>query len=353
MENNETSFAIEPIEAEIVSDITLGLDDETIEVIEPEVINDDEGWDEDNHPNFIESNTQAITLEEMTTKNIIPTFCDNTLTISHQNFIGAVVEAAKEVFGELTPVECRVSHPIIGRIPSAQYKKASELRDDEKTIFYQRMAFVCHVKNLTRYINGQTVHLCIGGVRAYSEDKLYNRQSPQKFHIFVGWQVRVCSNLCLTCDGNSGTIECLTTADLRQKALTLFNSFNPHKENTLRLLENLNTTTISEELFCKIIGRMRLYQFLPVSDLKTIPSLTIGDQAVNAMVKGYVGNPNFGKKEDEDITCWNLMQLANEAVKQAYIDRFIDRNQNCTDFAIGIQKAINGEDTEGYSWFIN
>ena len=150
MENNETSFAIEPIEAEIVSDITLGLDDETIEVIEPEVINDDEGWDEDNHPNFIESNTQAITLEEMTTKNIIPTFCDNTLTISHQNFIGAVVEAAKEVFGELTPVECRVSHPIIGRIPSAQYKKASELRNDEKTIFYQRMAFVCHVPQIRK-----------------------------------------------------------------------------------------------------------------------------------------------------------------------------------------------------------
>lgn len=47
------------------------------------------------------------------------------------------------------------------------------------------------------------------------------------------------------------------------------------------------------------------------------------------------------------------MQLMNESVKGAYIDRFIDRNQNCTDFAIGIQKAINGEDTEGYSWFLS
>ncbi|OYP57632.1 hypothetical protein CIK99_06635, partial [Prevotella sp. P5-92] len=53
-------------------------------------------------------------------------------------------------------------------------------------------------------------------------------------------------------------------------------------------------------------------------------------------------------------TCWNLMQNTNEAVKQsAYIDRFIDRNQQATDFAIGIQKAINGEDTDGYDWFIN
>ena len=345
----ETTTVVSPIVGEITSDKTLGINDK--DIIEAEVIEEEE-WG-DNHPNFIESNTQAITLEELTTKNIIPTFCDNTLTISHQNFIGSVIGVAKKVFGELTEPEIRVSHPIIGRIPSAQPKKASELRDDEKTTFYQRMAFCAHVKNLTRTINGETVHLCIGGVRAYNEDKLSNRQSTMKFKIFVGWQVRVCSNLMLTCDGNSGTIDCMTEADIMQKSLELFNGFNPHKEDTLRLLENLSSTTISEEQFCQIIGRMRLYQFLPLAEQKQLPPLTIGDQAVNAMVKNYISNPNFGKKEGEDFTAWNLMQLANEAVKQSYIDKWLDRNQNCTDFAIGIQKALNGEDTEGYSWFLN
>ena len=345
----ETTTVVSPIVGEITSDKTLGINDK--DIIEAEVIEKEE-WG-DNHPNFIESNTQAITLEELTTKNIIPTFCDNTLTISHQNFIGSVIGVAKKVFGELTTPELRVSHPIIGRVPSAQHKKASELRDDEKTTFYQRMAFCAHVKNLTRTINGETVHLCIGGVRAYNDDKLYNRQSTMKFKVFVGWQVRVCSNLMLTCDGNSGTIECMTEADIMQKSLELFKGFNPHKEDTLRLLENLSSTTISEEQFCQIIGRMRLYQFLPLAEQKQLPPLTIGDQAVNAMVKNYISNPNFGKKEGEDFTAWNLMQLANEAVKQSYIDKWLDRNQNCTDFAIGIQKALKGEDTEGYSWFLN
>lgn len=341
---------IVPIENEIVSDQTLSINDH--DIVEAEVINEEE-WDEnDNHPNFIESNTQAITLEELTTKNIIPTFSDNSLTISHQNFIGAVTKVAEQVFGEMTVPELRVSHPIIGRIPSAQHKKASELTDEEKTVFYQRMAFCTHVKNLTKTINGQTVHLCIGGVRAYNEDKLYNRASAMKFKIFVGWQVRVCSNLCLTCDGFSGTIECMTEADIMQKSLELFSSFNPNKENTLRLLENLYSTTISEELFCKIIGRMRLYQNLPIEEQKKLPLLTIGDQAVNAMVKNYVTNQNFGKNAGE-VTCWNLLQFANEAVKSSYIDKWLERNQNCTDFAIGIQKAINGVDTEGYSWFLN
>ena len=349
MKKEQQTMVVSPMAGEITSEKTLGINDK--DIIEAEVIEDEDWGDE--HPNFIESNTQAITLEELTNKNIIPTFCDNTLTISHQNFIGSVVEVAKKVFGELTVPELRVSHPIIGRVPSAQHKKASELRDDEKTTFYQRMAFCAHVKNLTRTINGETVHLCIGGVRAYNEDKLYNRQSAMKFKIFAGWKIRVCSNLCLTCDGNSGTIECLTEADIMQKSFELFNGFNPHKEDTLRLLENLSSTTISEEQFCQIIGRMRLYQFLPLAEQKQLPSLTIGDQAVNAMVKNYISNPNFGKKEGEDFTAWNLMQLANEAVKQSYIDKWLDRNQNCTDFAIGIQKALNGEDTEGYSWFLN
>ena len=349
MKKEQQTMVVSPMAGEITSEKTLGINDK--DIIEAEVI-EDEDWG-DKHPNFIESNTQAITLDELTNKNIIPTFCDNTLTISHQNFIGSVVEVAKKVFGELTVPELRVSHPIIGRVPSAQHKKASELRDDEKTTFYQRMAFCAHVKNLTRTINGETVHLCIGGVRAYNEDKLYNRQSAMKFKIFAGWKIRVCSNLCLTCDGNSGTIECLTEADIMQKSFELFNGFNPHKEDTLRLLENLSSTTISEEQFCQIIGRMRLYQFLPLAEQKQLPSLTIGDQAVNAMVKNYISNPNFGKKEGVDFTAWNLMQLANEAVKQSYIDKWLDRNQNCTDFAIGIQKALNGEDTEGYSWFLN
>ena len=259
---------VEPLEGKIVSEKTLGI--ETAEVIEAEVVNDEvEG---DNHPNFIESNTQAITLDELTNNNIIPTFCDNSLTISHQSFIGAVTQTAEKVFGELTPVECRVSHPIIGRVPSAQHKKASELTEDEKTTFYQRLAFVCHIKNLTRSVNGQTVHLCVGGCRAYNEDKLYYRQSPLKFKIFVGWQVRVCSNLMLTCDGNSGTIECLTEADIMQKATELFESFNPNKEEALRLLENLQTTVISEQQFCNIIGRLRLWQSLPLAEQKQIPT---------------------------------------------------------------------------------
>ena len=174
-----------------------------------------------------------------------------------------------------------------------------------------------------------------------------------KFKVFVGWQVRVCSNLMLTCDGYSGTIECLTEADIMQKTFELFGGFEPMMDDTLHNLEGLRATPIPEELFCKIIGRMRLYQALPMNEQRKLPQLIVGDTAVNAMVRNYVSNLDFGITSGDDFTCWNLMQLGNEAVKQSYIDKWLERNQNCTDFAIGIQKAINGDDTEGYSWFIS
>ncbi len=295
--------------------------------------------DPDNHPNFIESNTSAVTLEELTKKCIVPTLADNTLTISHTAFIKSVIEAGQTIFGELTPVEIRASHKILGRIPSALHKKISEIADSERTMYFQRMAFVCHVAGLTRFINGQPVHLCIGGVRAYNEDKLFGRESPMKFKIFVGWQVRVCSNLCLTCDGFTGNFDALTASDIKERALQLFSGFDPHKDENLRTLEALGNTRITEEQFCGIIGRLRLYQALPTATRNELglPNVILGDQAVNAVVRGYVENPNFKKEE---------------AVKQTYIDKWLERNQNCTDFTFGIQQAIDGSNP-AYDWFLS
>ena len=257
----------------------------------------DEVITEQLHPNFIESNTQAITLGEIADKCIVPTFSDNSLTISHQDFCMATYKAAEDIFGQLTPIECRVSHPINGRIPTALHKKATELTDEEKTIYYQRLAWIAKASSCTRNIDGQEIHLTIGGVRAYSEDKLYNRPSALKFKIFVGWQVRVCSNLMLQTDGFSGTIDCMTSADIHQKALELFSRFNPEKDNNLNALAQLQDTRLTEDQFCHIIGRMRLLQALPVAQQREIPQFLLGDQVINEATRQYVVNPNFGRKK--------------------------------------------------------
>lgn len=50
------------------------------------------------HPNFIESNTSGITLEELESNCIVPSFGDNQLTISHQTFIQPDRGGCKELF---------------------------------------------------------------------------------------------------------------------------------------------------------------------------------------------------------------------------------------------------------------
>lgn len=141
------------------------------------------------HPNFIESNTSGITLEELERNCIVPSFGDNQLTISHQKFIHQVEDAAKVYFtGEnFGNTEIRVSHKILGRVPGALTKRKEELRPEDETIYYQRMAFCFHIRSMSRMMNGEEVHLCIGGVRSLNEENLYARKSPEKFKIFIGW----------------------------------------------------------------------------------------------------------------------------------------------------------------------
>lgn len=308
---------------------------------------------EEEHPNFIESNTSGITLEELERNCIVPSFSDNQLTISHQAFIHQVEDAARMYFiGEnFGNTEIRVSHRILGRVPGALTKKKEELKPEDETVYYQRMAFCFHIRTMSRIMNGEEVHLCIGGVRSLNEENLYARKSPEKFKIFIGWRVRVCSNMMLTNDGLTGRLEVMSDADIYSSALRLFQDFNP--EQNLKLLENLGRTMISQEQFCQIIGRLRLYQALPAYRLKELPKVILGDSNVNAATKGYIENPNFGLRGRDKISCWDLMQLLNDAAKQSYIDRFLERNRNCTDFAAGIQRALNGEDTENYEWFLS
>ena len=94
--------------------------------------------------------------------------------------------------------------------------------------------------------------------------------------------------------------------------------FNP--EQNLRLLENLGRAKISQTQFCQIIGRLRLYQALPASQLRELPKVILGDSNVNAATKGYIENPNFELRGRENISCCDLMQLLNETLS---VNRFV------------------------------
>lgn len=298
---------------------------------------------------FIESNTQEISFEELCKGSIIPNFASNEETISHQAFITAVADAAKDFFkdAEFSDLEIRVSHPIKGRTRDAIGLKASELREDQKTIFYERMAFCVEIPSITTNVNGNTLALSIGGVRSYSETRLNSRKSPERFRIFIGFRNRVCTNLCISTDGFLEKLEVMSVGDIYLAALKLFSRYNADRD--IQLFNYMNNIIINESQFCQIIGRMRLYMALPCAEQKKLPQLLLGDSQINAATRAYISDENF-KNQGSVITGWQMMNLLNGAAKSSYIDNFLERDVNATNFAFGIARALQGD--PAYSWFL-
>ena len=300
--------------------------------------------------NFLEANTNAITLEELAEQCVVPTWANQELTISHQDFINTVHDAACNVFaGEtINNPEIRVSHIVRGRTANSLHKRTSELLESEKTQFYQRLAFAFTIPSLHECIDGQRLELCIGGVRNYSDLNLYRtNRGMEKFSIFIGWRVNVCSNQVLTGQGVRLNIEVMSLHDLYKAVLDLFYNFNLEKD--IQLLHSLTQTRLTESQVAQIVGRMRLYQALPSYLQREIPKLLITDSQINNVCRDYYNNPNFGHK-DNTISLFDFHNLLTEANKSSYIDSYVQRGINATEITVGIGKALQG-DSE-YSWFL-
>ena len=300
--------------------------------------------------NFLEANTNAITIEELAEQCVVPTWANQELTISHQDFISTVHDAACNVFaGEtINNPEIRVSHIVRGRIPSALNKRSSELLESEKTQFYQRLAFAFTIPSIHECINGQRLELCVGGVRNYSDLNLYRaNRGMEKFTVFIGWRVNVCSNQVLTGEGVKLSFEVMSLHDLYKAVLDLLYNFN--LDNDILMLQSLTQTRLNESQFAQIVGRMRLYQALPSHLQRELPKLLITDSQINNVCRDYYSNPNFGHK-DNSISMFDFHNLLTEANKSSYIDSYVQRAINATDVTVGISKALQG-DSE-YSWFL-
>ena len=272
------------------------------------------------NPHFLEANTLEVTMQHLKEDCITPVFAkDNELTIPHPAFIDTVYDAANTFFsGEsIDKPDIRVSHIIKGRIPEAIHKPANQLLESDKTIYYERCAFIIQIPTIFETVNGNKLILTIGGVRAYNHTNLYSKKGAERFKVF-------------------------------RAVLEMFQSYQPAKH--LHLLQTLGNSYLTEHQFCQLLGRMRLYQSLPQGYQKDIPKMLITDSQINTVAKAYINDKNFGSLGN-DISMWKLYNLLTGANKSSYIDSFLDRAVNATEIATGINAALHG-DTK-YKWFID
>lgn len=279
--------------------------------------------------NFIEANTERVSLSHLKNDCIIPVFSkDNESTLSHYQFIDKASEVIQDLFPEfqISNPDIRVSHMVKGRIPSAIGKPAKELMDYEKTIYYERCAFIINIPGAREIVNGNELTLSIGGVRAYNQENLYSRKSLEKFKIFIGYKNKVCTNLCISTDGFSNEIRISSIAELEQKMMELFSSYN--REKHLGMMEKMSMYALSEKQFAHFIGKVRMYQHIDKSEQIEIFPIALNDSQINNVVKDYYNCPNFGRELNGSINLWNLYNLFTEANKSSYIDSNFERNVN-------------------------
>ena len=300
---------------------------------------------------FIEANTVEVSFTNIRDEHIIPVFVkDNEPLISHSDFIHATLDLTADIFQreQIMKPAVRVSHPIKGRIPDAKDKPAHLLNDWEKTIYYERMMFVIELPSIYDEIDGNRLSLTIGGVKAYNQDNLYSRnQCDQHFKLFIGFQNKVCTNLCVWTDGYFSDIKVRTIGQLKSAIRMLLESYN--KNYHLSHLKSLTNYSITEQQFAQLVGRCRMYNHLP-SDLKAeIPALLFGDQQLATVVKDFYKDESFCKDQDGNINLWRLYNLFTGANKSTYIDNFLDRSVNAFNF---VEQIRNGLSNRSDSWYL-
>jgi len=301
---------------------------------------------------FIEANTESVSLSHLQEKCVIPVFTkDNEITLSHQEFIETAINAITTIFPNeaIETPEIRVSHQIKGRTPDALHIAAKDLEDHQRTSYFERMAFIIRVPGITETIKGNKLALTIGGVRAINQENLYNKKTFEKFKFFIGFQNMVCCNLCVSTDGYQNEIRAMSHLDLEDKILQTIANYQA--EQHLKSMKNLVDHHLSERDFAQIIGKSKLYNYLPKKEKSLIPELLLNDGHINTMAKDYYQDESFCRNANGDISMWEFYNLLTGSNKTSYIDTFLERGVNAFQFSEGISKALSDSNSD-YAWFL-
>jgi len=327
-----------------------------IQIFQPDLVIrpsfNDEQMEDAPHRQFVTANTIPMAIEEMRNRHIIPVYAkDNEPLISHNDFIDVAESVVWDVFhGEyiLKPI-VRVSHPIKGRVPEARNRPASELQDWERTLYYERMAFIIEIPSIGADIDGNNLSLTIGGVKSYNQDNLYNKKgSNEHFKVFIGFKNQVCTNLCVWTDGFMDKIEVNNMGSLKACIRTLIEKYSiNHQISQMQLLPDYSLT---EHQFATLIGKCRMYAHLPQQMKNQIPPLQLGDTQITTVCKDYYKDNSFCRDSEGNINLWKLYNLFTGANKSSYIDNFLDRGVNAYHF---VEKIRFGLEYNQSNWFLD
>ena len=130
--------------------------------------------------------------------------------------------------------------------------------------------------------------------------------------------------------------------------MNMISIYNP--ESHLRAMQRLTEHNLTEAQFAQVLGRARLYNYLPIEVKKLIPPLLFTDTQLGSVAKDYFQDNSFCRNDAGDINLWRMYNLFTGANKSSYVDSFLERSVNAFEFTHQLQSGLSGVST---NWYLN
>jgi hypothetical protein len=197
-------------------------------------------------------------------------------------------------------------------------------------------------------LNGNHGQLTITGIKPYDKDVLTRSSNWQHFKVAVGFQVRVCLNLCMSVQGSMLDLKVKDIETLKQKVTELITGYSADQDiETFRRFSNYG---FNEDEYAQIIGKMRMYQYLPKDRQSAIGTLELPDTLVTQATKEFISGPF--QAQGGEVNAWQMYNHFTTATKNTDITEFLDRNVNCMEVVDGLCATKAGTRNK-FSWYLN
>jgi len=116
--------------------------------------------------------------------------------------------------------------------------------------------------------------------------------------------------------------------------------------NAVKLADQLHAFSqyeLTEQQFATLVGRCRMYRYLPENIKQEIPELMFGESQINTICNDYYRDKAFCRSAKGTINLWNLYNLFTGSNKSSYIDTFLDRSVNAHQLATELQSALQNK----------
>ena len=119
--------------------------------------------------------------------------------------------------------------------------------------------------------------------------------------MFIGFKNHVCTNLCISTDGFLEDLRVMSVPELFNRVFQLMTRFDAERQ--LNQLQRLSEYALTEHQFAQLIGRARLYNYLPQKQSEKLP----GNKTIDIPIK-HINWSKLSNSFVKELDDWGILE---------------------------------------------